>query len=56
MDDWQHKIDSTTVRGHYQAAGAKGGLIRRLLVDHAAVLRQKSTPEQTVRDALLASS
>ena len=29
-DDWQHIIDSTTVRGHSQAAGAKGGLIRRL--------------------------
>ncbi len=23
-DDWQHMIDSTTVRGHSQAAGAKG--------------------------------
>ena len=55
-DDWQHMIDSTTVRGHSQAAGAKGGLIRRLLVDHAAALRRKSTPEQTVRAALLASS
>ncbi len=32
-DDWQHMIDSTTVRGHSQAAGAKGGLIRRLLVN-----------------------
>lgn len=29
-DDWQHMIDSTTVRGHSQAAGAKGGLIRKL--------------------------
>ncbi len=55
-DDWQHMIDSTTVRGHSQAAGAKGGLIRRLLVDHAAALRAKSTPAQTVRDALLALS
>ncbi|SPL62387.1 Mobile element protein [Ochrobactrum soli] len=55
-DDWQHMIDSTTVRGHSQAAGAKGGPIRRLLVDHAAALRQKSTPEQTVKDALSASS
>ena len=27
-DDWQHMIDSTTVRGHSQAAGAKGELIR----------------------------
>ncbi|MFS2039973.1 IS5 family transposase [Agrobacterium tumefaciens] len=43
-DDWQHMIDSTTVRGHSQAAGAKGGLTRRLLVDHAADLQRKSTP------------
>ncbi len=55
-DDWQHMIDSTTVRGHVSAAGAKGGLIRRLLVDHAAALRAKSTPVVTIRDALLASS
>lgn len=54
-DDWQHMIDSTTVRGHSQAAGAKGGLIRRALVEAAAALRAKSTPAQTVRDALLAS-
>jgi transposase len=54
-DDWQHMIDSTTVRGHSQAAGAKGGLIRRSLVEAAVALRAKSTPAQTVRDALLAS-
>ncbi|WQO54990.1 IS5 family transposase (plasmid) [Sinorhizobium medicae] len=48
-DDWQHMIDSTTVRGHSQAAGAKGGLIRRLLVDHAAALRRKSTPRRRSR-------
>ena len=55
-DNWQHMIDSTTVRGHSQAAGAKGGLIRRVLVEAAAALRRKSTPAQTVRDALLALS
>jgi len=55
-DDWQHMIDSTTVRGHVSAAGAKGGLIRRLLVDHAAAFRAKSTPAVTIRDALSASS
>ena len=55
-DDWQHMIDSTTVRGHSQAAGAKRGLTRRVLVDHAAALRRKSMPAQTVRDALLALS
>lgn len=55
-DDWQHMIDSTSVRGHSQAAGAKGGLIRKLLVDHAAALRVKSTPGVTIRGCLLASS
>jgi len=54
-DDWQHMVDSTSVRGHSQAAGAKGGLIRKALVEAAAALRAKSTPAQTVRDALLAS-
>lgn len=43
-DGWQHMIDSTTVRGHVSAAGGKGGLVRRLLVDHAAALRAKSAP------------
>ena len=27
-DDWQHMVDSTVVRAHSQATGAKGGLIR----------------------------
>ncbi len=55
-DDWQHMIDSTIVRGHSQAAGAKGGPARRALVEAAAALRAKSTPAVTVRDALSASS
>ena len=55
-DDWQHMMDSTRVRAHSQAAGGKGGLIRTLLVEAAAALRQKSTPAQTVKDALLALS
>ena len=55
-DNWQHMIDSTTVRGHSQAAGAKGGLTRRALVEAAAALRARSTPVRTVRDALSASS
>lgn len=55
-DDWQHMIDSTNVRGHVSAAGGKGGLVRMLLVDHAAVLRAKSTPAATIRDCLSASS
>ena len=55
-DDWQHMIDSTTVRGHVSAAGGKGGLVRTLLVDHAAALRAKSTPEATIAASLSASS
>lgn len=55
-DDWQHLADGTSVRGHSQAAGAKGGLIRRVLVEAAAALRARSRPIQMVRDALLASS
>ena len=55
-DNWQHMIDTTMIRGHSQAAGAKGGLIRRVLVEAAAALRRRSTPVQTVRDALLALS
>ena len=53
-DDWQHMIDSTVVRAHSQAAGAKGGRIRKALVEAAAALRARSTPVLTVRDALLA--
>jgi transposase len=55
-DDWQHMIDSSIVRGHSQAAGAKGGPARKALVEAAAALRARSTPVVTVRDALLASS
>ncbi|OAG71523.1 transposase [Gluconobacter japonicus] len=55
-DNWQHMVDSTVVRAHSQATGAKGGLIRRLLVDHAAALRARSMSDVTIRDALLALS
>lgn len=55
-DNWQHMIDSTTVRGHSQAAGAKGGLIRKVLVEAAVALRAKSTPVATIKDALSALS
>lgn len=55
-DYWQHMIDSTIVRGHVSAVGGKGALVRRLLVDHAAALRARSTPAVTIRGALSASS
>ena len=35
-DNRHHSIDSTTVRGHPQAAGAKGGLKNRLLAARGA--------------------
>jgi hypothetical protein len=54
-DDWQHMIDSTTWGGHVSAMGGNGRLLRRLLFDHAAVLRAKSTPAATIMDCLSAS-
>jgi hypothetical protein len=47
-------IDSTSVRGMSRLRAEKG-LVRTLLVDHAA-LRAKSTPDATIRDCLSASS
>lgn len=35
-DNTRHSIDSTTVRGHVSAAGAKGGLANRLLAARGA--------------------
>lgn len=50
-DDWQHMIDSTTVRGHSQAAGAKGDLsggfwsiTRRLYDENPRQSRRSGTP------------
>lgn len=42
-------IDSTIVRAHHCAAGARGGLRTRLLAVLAAVSRPKSTFEPTLR-------
>jgi len=55
-DDWCHMIDSTTVRAHSQAAGAKGGPMRKALVDRAAALRARSTSVPMAMDARSASS
>jgi transposase len=50
-DDWQDQmVDSTSIRGHSQAAGAKGGLARRALVARAAALRARSTRVATASD------
>jgi hypothetical protein len=52
-DDWQHMIDSTTVRGHSQAAGAKGDLsggfwsiTRRLYDKNPRPRRRSRTPSR----------
>ena len=37
-------IDSTVIRAHHQAAGAKGGLKIKVLAARAAALRVKSMP------------
>lgn len=55
-DDWQHMLDSPMAGANSRAAGATGGRLRERLVDHAATLRQKSTPVQTIEDPLLVSS
>ena len=49
-DDWQHMIDSTTVRGHVSTVGGEGGLCagfwsitRRLYAQGPRPLRQSRT-------------
>jgi len=42
-------IDSTVIRAHHQAAGAKGGLKIRLLAVHAVALRARFTPAPTAK-------
>lgn len=48
-DHWQHMIDSTTVRGHSQAAGAKGERLRGALVEAAALYEQGARPRRRSR-------
>jgi len=49
-------IDSTVVRAHHQAAGAKGGLVARVLAARAAASQVKSMPARTVKVSRSASS
>jgi transposase len=42
-------IDSTVIRAHHQAAGAKGGLRGKLLAARAAASRVKSMPARTAK-------
>jgi transposase len=48
-DDALQMIDSTIVRAHHCAAGARGGLKARLLAARAAASRPRSTFEPTLR-------
>ena len=42
-------VDSTSIRAHHCAAGARGGLKTRLLAARAVASRPKSTPGPTLR-------
>lgn len=55
-DDWKPTVNDRRGRSHNLPANAKGGLIRALLVDHAAALRATVVPVATIRDTLSASS
>ena len=56
-DEWKAQmVDSTVVRGHSQAAGAKKGALIRDLVDRAAALRARSICAPTPLDAPSPSS
>lgn len=55
--DWsRHMIDTTTVRAHQHAAGAKGGSRARRSVAPAAASRPRSTSVATVRAARSSST
>ena len=49
-------IDSTVIRAHHQAAGAKGGLKAKVLAARAVASRVKSMPAQTAKVSRSASS
>ena len=48
-NDAVQMVDSTVIRAHHCAAGARGGLKIRLLAARAAASRPKSTPGPTLR-------
>lgn len=55
-DHWQHMIDSTTVRGHSQAAGAKGGTHKEGFGRSRGDFTSKVHARTEVKDVLLALS
>ena len=52
-NDALQMIDSTSIRAHHRAAGARGGLKTRLLAARAVASRPKSMPGPTLRVFLL---
>jgi transposase len=52
MPDQVQMIDSTVIRAHHLAAGAKGGLKKRVLSAQKVALRPRSTSLPTLTDCL----
>lgn len=52
VPDTVQMIDSTIIRAHHQAAGAKGGRRKKVLAAQKVALRPKYTFEQTPKDCL----
>lgn len=53
MPDQVQMIDSTVIRAHHLAAGAKGGLKKRVLAAQRVALRPRSTSLPMLTDCLL---
>ena len=52
MPDQVQMIDSTVIRAHHLAAGAKGGLKKKVLAVQKVALRPRSTSLPTLTDCL----
>lgn len=52
-DDWRYLSNRYLSQGSISAAAARGGLARRLLINQARILREKSRPPITIRDVML---
>lgn len=52
MPDQVQMIDSTVIRAHHLAAGAKGGLKKKVLAAQKVALRPRSTSSPTLMDCL----
>lgn len=50
-DDWKHRNYSDRLR---RRSGSKGGYLRKLVINQAAMIRTSATPTQSIKDSLLA--